>query len=214
MDTLSHALWGKGFFGYKGRPYWSLFFGALPDLFSFGIFFIITFIKSLFLSESINYRNLDLPSWLHNTYDITHSFLIAFIIITIVYFLINKNFAFAMLAWPLHILLDFPFHTADFFPTPILWPLIEVKFDGISWATPYIWLSNIAGLMILYIYRGNGKIIGVLLILFGLIHIFPLFGVVSKFSETWVGIGSLILGSVLIRIANKIKTPLSNNHDN
>jgi len=74
-------------------------------------------------------------------------------IISIIYIFVNKKFAFAMFAWPLHILLDFPFHTADFFPTPILWPLIEVKFDGISWATPYIWFSNIAGLIMLYIYR-------------------------------------------------------------
>ena len=157
MDTLSHALWGKGFFGYKGHPYWSLFFGALPDLFSFGIFFIITFIKSLFVSESIDYRNVDLPLWLYDAYDITHSFVIAFIIITIVYFAINKNFAFAMLAWPLHILVDFPFHTADFFPTPILWPLIEVKFDGMSWGNPYVWFSNVAGIIILYVYRYRNR---------------------------------------------------------
>jgi len=62
-----------------------------------------------------------------------------------------------MLAWPAHILLDFPFHTADFFPTPILWPLIEVKFDGISWGTPYVWFSNIAGLIVLYIFRFRNR---------------------------------------------------------
>lgn len=157
MDTLSHALWGRGFFGYRGHPYWSLFFGALPDLCSFGILFIISFIKNLFLSENINYRNMDLPEWLYNAYDISHSLLIAAITIMLVYLYGNKKFAFAMLAWPAHILLDFPFHTSDFFPTPILWPLIEVKFNGISWATPYVWFSNITGLIVLYIFRFRNR---------------------------------------------------------
>ena len=118
MDTLSHALWGRGFFGYRGKPYWSLFFGALPDFFSFGIFFIITFVDRVFNDTDIDYKNMDLPDWLYSSYDVTHSMVIAFITIGIVYFFVNKNFAFAMLAWPLHILVDFPFHTADFFPTP------------------------------------------------------------------------------------------------
>lgn len=157
MDTLSHALWGKGVFGYKGYPYWSLFFGALPDLFSFGMFFLITFINNIVNDVSVEYQNIDLPDWLYSAYDVTHSMFIAFVIISIVYFFIKKKFAFAMLAWPLHILVDFPFHTAEFFPTPILWPLIEVKFNGISWANPYVWFSNIAGLIILYIYRYRSK---------------------------------------------------------
>ena len=153
MDTVSHALWGKGVFGYRGNPYWSLFFGALPDLFSFGIYFLFNLLLN---SSNVKFEKpaLDqLPGWLFNLYDISHSLLIASIFITLVYFFINKNFAFAMLAWPLHIMLDFPFHTADFFPTPILWPIVNVRFDGIPWSDPYIWFSNIGGLIILYTYR-------------------------------------------------------------
>ena len=157
MDTLSHALWGKGIFGYRGRPYWSLFFGALPDLFSFGIYFLITLLfnpSSLKLGKTV----LDeIPNYVFHLYDITHSIVIALFFILIVYVFWNKNFAFAMLAWPLHILLDFPFHTADFFPTPILWPIIDVKFDGIAWSMPYIWFSNIAGILMLYLYRYKSR---------------------------------------------------------
>ena len=157
MDTLSHALWGKGLFGYRGRPYWSLFFGALPDLFSFGIYFIINL---FFKPEHLEFKkpNLDtIPDYVYGLYDITHSLLIALICVGMIYFFINKNFAFAMLAWPLHIILDFPFHTADFFPTPIFWPVFEVRFDGVSWSTPYVWFSNIAGIIALYIYRYKAK---------------------------------------------------------
>ena len=153
MDTLSHGLWGKGIFGYRGKPYWSVFFGVLPDIFSFGIYFLVT----IFFNPS-NFKlgkpELDMiPNYVFYLYDFTHSLIIAFFFICIVYFFINKNFAFAMLAWPLHIMLDFPFHTADYFPTPILWPIIDVNFNGISWSKPYIWISNIAGIIILYLYR-------------------------------------------------------------
>ena len=158
MDTLSHALWGRGFFGYKGRPYWSLFFGALPDLFSFGIYFFLNLFFNIsdfkFGKPELN----ELPNYVFNLYDLTHSMVIALLFILIVYFFVNKNFAFAMLGWPLHIMLDFPFHTADFFPTPILWPIVDVQFNGISWSTPYIWFSNIAGILILYIWRYQSKL--------------------------------------------------------
>ena len=158
MDTLSHALWGRGFFGYKGRPYWSLFFGALPDLFSFGIYFFLNLFFSIsdfkFGKPELN----ELPKYVFHLYDVTHSMVIALIFILIVYFFVNKNFAFAMLGWPLHIMLDFPFHTADFFPTPILWPIFDVQFNGISWSTPYIWFSNIAGILILYTWRYQSKL--------------------------------------------------------
>ncbi len=157
MDTLSHALWGRGFFGYRGKAYWSLFFGALPDLFSFGIYFLI----NIFINPS-NYMfgkpELDqLPSWLFDLYNISHSLLIAMICVVFVYLKVSRNLAFAMLAWPFHIILDFPFHTADFFPTPILWPILDVQFDGIAWSNPYVWFSNIGGLIILFLYRYFNK---------------------------------------------------------
>ena len=158
MDTLSHALWGRGFFGYRGHPYWSLFFGALPDLFSFGIYFLASILFNPVNLKLGKPALHEIPDWVFSLYDVTHSLLIAVFFILLIYFLINKNFAFAMVAWPLHILLDFPFHTADFFPTPILWPIIEVKFNGIAWSEPYIWISNISGIIILYIYRYNSKI--------------------------------------------------------
>ena len=48
MDTLSHALYGKGLFGYKKYRWYSFFFGILPDIFSFGIYFIYLIVFSEF----------------------------------------------------------------------------------------------------------------------------------------------------------------------
>ncbi|MGY8808730.1 MAG: hypothetical protein ACKVLG_02120, partial [Fidelibacterota bacterium] len=85
-------------------------------------------------------------------YDLFHSFIVAFLFIGIVYFF-KKSIAFAMLAWPFHILLDFPFHSKEYFPTKFLWPINDFSIDGIPWSNPEVWFPNLAGIILLYIYR-------------------------------------------------------------
>jgi len=151
MDTLSHALWGKGLFGYRKYRWYSFLFGALPDLFSFGIYFI----HSIFFSSSPlmgRPERSEIPEWVYSLYDISHSLVIASIFIFIAY-KINKEFAFPMLAWPAHIILDFFTHSIEFFPTPILWPISGFKFDGIPWSNPIVFFANVLLIFFLFIYR-------------------------------------------------------------
>ncbi|MBT3299729.1 MAG: hypothetical protein HN657_03540 [Candidatus Marinimicrobia bacterium] len=151
MDTFSHALWGRGLFGYGGHPRMALFFGAMPDLFSFGILIVMRI-----LSGDVQFGNSPvintIPDWVYINYDITHSFVSAFICIGIVY-QYRKDLAFSMLGWPFHILLDFPFHSKEFFPTKLFWPITDFSFDGIPWSKPEIWFPNLAGIILLFIYR-------------------------------------------------------------
>ena len=157
MDTLSHALWGRGVFGYRGYPLSSIFFGILPDLFSFGIFY---FISLLFNYSKFKYgkpKLEELPNYIFDLYNVSHSLIVALVFILIAYFFLKKEFVFAMLAWPLHILIDFPFHSIEYFPTPIFWPISDFKFDGIPWSVNYIWYSNVAGIVLLYFYRYRAK---------------------------------------------------------
>ena len=157
MDTLSHALWGNGLFGYK--KYWKLaiFFGAFPDLISFGALFIVKlFNNSLKYVGPPTLESLQqlepFPEWLFFMDNFSHSFVTAFLIISIVYFY-KKEFVWPMLAWPFHIVLDIPFHTKDFFPIQFLWPVSDIIFDGISWSSSYIVLPNFAGIIFLYLLR-------------------------------------------------------------
>ena len=147
MDTLSHALWGNGLFGYK--RYWKLaiFFGAFPDLISFGALFIVKlFNNSLKYVGPPTLESLQqlepFPEWLFFMDNFSHSFVTAFLIISIVYFY-KKEFVWPMLAWPFHIVLDIPFHTKEFFPIQFLWPVSDIIFDGISWSSPYLSLIHI-----------------------------------------------------------------------
>lgn len=152
MDTFSHALWGRGLFGYRGRPWLALFFGAMPDLFSFGILLTVRIFSGNFQLGG-GPPSLDtIPWWVFINYDISHSFVSAFLCIWIVN-RYRKDIAFAMWAWPFHILLDFPFHSKEFFPTKLFYPLTNFSFDGIPWSRPEIWFPNLAGIIILFIYR-------------------------------------------------------------
>jgi membrane-bound metal-dependent hydrolase YbcI (DUF457 family) len=150
MDTLSHALWGRGLFGNRGLAKSALFFGAMPDLFSFGIIFIIRIFSGDFTPGAPPLETI--PDWVFINYNISHSFISAFIAIGIVC-LYRKDIAFAMLAWPFHIVLDFPFHTKEYFPTQIFWPLSDFYVDGIPWNIPEVWFPNVAGIILLFIYR-------------------------------------------------------------
>ena len=150
MDTLSHALWGKGLFGYRGYGKVAIFFGAMPDLSSFGVLFIIQAINGIFIPGPPKLKSI--PNWLFFNYNISHSFVTAFLCIGIVYYF-NRSIAFAMLAWPFHIVLDFPFHSKEYFPTKLFYPLSDCSFDGVPWSNPEIWFPNIAGIAILFIYR-------------------------------------------------------------
>lgn len=98
MDTLSHALWGKGLFGYRGNSKVAIFFGAMPDLFSFGLLFIIKLItgnRGEFGAPKLE----TIPDWLFLSYDIFHSFITAFLCIAIVFYYKKKYcFCYALMA--------------------------------------------------------------------------------------------------------------------
>ena len=154
MDTLSHALYGKGLFGYKKYRWYSFFFGIIPDIFSFGIYFIYLIVFSEF--EFGRPSREELPYWVYDLYDISHSMVTALVFIAIAY-KINKDFAWPMLAWPMHIVVDFFTHSIEFFPTPILWPISDYRFDGVPWSNPYVFGINFVLIFVIFFYRWKNK---------------------------------------------------------
>ena len=104
MDTLSHALWGGGLFGYRKYRWVAIFFGVIPDLLSFGVLFLIKFV-----SGELNYSGLPtlesllqlrpIPEWVFIMDNFTHSFVTSFLFVAIVYFL-KPQLVWPILAWP------------------------------------------------------------------------------------------------------------------
>lgn len=154
MDTFSHALWGYGLFGFRKYPKFAALMGAMPDLISFGALLLLRVIEGNYSFGKPALATL--PSWIYPAYTVGHSFVIAFAVIGLIAIL-RKDIAFAMLAWPFHITLDFPFHSLQYFATPMFWPISDFKVDGIPWSHWYIWLPNVAGIIILLAYRYRQK---------------------------------------------------------
>lgn len=168
MDIVSHGLWGAIAFGRKNKKsFWlSFFFGIAPDLFSFGIFFIATvlgFHEWLHFGEPP--QDHLIPSYVKGLYAVTHSVLVFAAAFILVWF-VRKKPLWEMAAWGLHIPFDIFTHSYQFFPTPFLWPLFDVKVNGIPWSRPEILIPNVALLAALYLWffvvrarlnRGNNQ---------------------------------------------------------
>ena len=73
MDTISHALWGKGLFGYRKYRWFAFLFGVIPDLLSFGLYFLFNFITNPFTVKWGKPELADIPDWVFSSYNFSHS---------------------------------------------------------------------------------------------------------------------------------------------
>lgn len=148
MDIVSHALWGGLTFGRKSKKTFLIagLFGSLPDLFSFTFTVLGRFWSGNFIPESFH----QIPRYVHNLYNISHSLVIAlpFVLVAV---LIWKKAGWLVAAWPLHILFDIGSHDLRFFPTPYAWPFNTPFFPGTTWHTPWVFFMNWGVLILLYL---------------------------------------------------------------
>jgi hypothetical protein len=153
MDVVSHGLWGAIAFGRKRPTSFSLAFaiGLAPDLLSFGI---------LWMGAALGFEDKpdfshgtppesSIPEYIHHLYNVTHS-LVVFLPVFVLAWCVLKRPLWELAAWGLHIVVDVPTHSHAFFPTPVLWPLVDWKFNGWQWDTPEILIPNFLLLLLLY----------------------------------------------------------------
>ena len=153
MDIVSHGLWGAVAFGRRNRSsFWLAFFiGLAPDLLSFGVLWTAVVLG---LAERPDFSHgtppeSSIPQYVHHLYNVTHSFIVFLVAFLLIRFLLRRPL-WELGAWGLHVLIDVPTHSYAFFPTPILWPLFNWKFDGWQWTTPTILIPNFVLLAIVY----------------------------------------------------------------
>lgn len=167
MDILAHTLWANaGARGantiaekknkkFKISPGWTGFFGVAPDFFAFTIPFIIGIYNLLFNpafeggfgGHHIEVNGFDLAAYL---YQFSHSIVI-FAMVFVLVWVISKRPRYELLGWLLHILIDIPSHSVEFYPTPFLFPISEYRFPyGISWANLWYMIINYSLLAIVW----------------------------------------------------------------
>jgi hypothetical protein len=167
MDIFSHGLWavlGLRYLNLKRKiPKFSgfkvFFWGMFPDLFAFTIPFVYMIWNWLFNGIAMMTKPDIEPIVDHGSiiqltgalYNISHSLIIFAIVSLIAYFIFRKK-AIILGAWLMHIIMDVPTHSYQFYPTPILWPLSSWKVNGFSWANPYFLLADYLLIIIIYLF--------------------------------------------------------------
>ena len=155
----------------KFKKWSAAFWGVFPDLFAFAIPFGWTLFG--FLTGEISREDLpdpknaepggrmDLPIFRLSAYlyNYSHSLVIfVLVILGVVLFRKLRNlklgkswreiFPWSMIGWFVHVVMDIPTHSYEFYPTPFLWPISEWKFDGIRWGQWWFIILNY-GLLVL-----------------------------------------------------------------
>lgn len=162
MDIISHGLWGGGLFAYDKaqrrrtkKLFWIAFlFGVFPDFLAFSWPFaarILSMLSGNGSGFSNNGGHPVFPDYVHDLYTFGHSLIVFSTIFLLVWLFMKKPYI-PMLAWGFHVFIDIFTHSKAFFPTPFLWPISNYNFDGISWGTPVIFLTNVVLLVVLYTY--------------------------------------------------------------
>ncbi len=154
MDIVSHGLWGGLALGRASRrSFWTAFgFGTVPDLFSFGL----VFANGLWVHGLDFFNGLGhppdpslIPAYVYNLYNATHSLVVFALVFGLVWLVRGKPLM-ELGAWGLHIAVDIFTHSEAFFPTPFLWPLSDLRVDGVPWSDPRIFFGNVLLLAALY----------------------------------------------------------------
>ena len=152
MDIISHGLWGGAVFGRKNKKIFliALFFGVVPDLFSFGIYFVHRILTNGFVFSHEAYHTV-IPSYVYTLYNFTHSLIIFSVIFLIASYFLRRP-VYEMCGWGLHIVMDIFTHSYAFFPTPFLYPFSDFMVNSIGWHNPTIFIPNVVLLLVTYAY--------------------------------------------------------------
>ncbi len=151
MDIISHALLTNLVF--KELPLEQRLiataFGILPDLVSFAAIFNLNFLKRILFFKKPPQSFF--PAYVMRLYHICHSLIVWFVVFGALWLLDYKWLAIAFCGWGFHIVLDIFTHSRAAFPTPVLWPLSNFSFSGVSWSNKWFIIINYLVIGVLYL---------------------------------------------------------------
>lgn len=77
----------------------------------------------------------------HHLHCVLHSALVGVVATALIWFWLGR-FWLPLLGWWSHIVIDVFTHSADFYPSPVFYPVTYRGFDGIAWNTPWFMVLN------------------------------------------------------------------------
>lgn len=177
MDIFAHGLWaaatakGVNRSRRKRLNVWVAgFWGIFPDLFAFTIPVLWMIwgltIGGLTLADMPGHYGpsiepVDVSSdWTlmlaSALYNVSHSLIVFLLVFLIIWFTFRRP-VWEIGGWLLHILIDVPTHTYQFFATPVFWPLFDWKFDGFAWGTPWFIILNYSLLLATFFFLAKRR---------------------------------------------------------
>jgi hypothetical protein len=159
MDIIAHGLWAaagatvaRKSANVRIRLGWTVLWAMFPDLLAFGPPVAVGL--WLLLTGGADFRSLragHLPrvSFGVPLYPLGHS-LITFLLVFAVASVLARRFVLELLGWLSHILIDIFTHSYRYYATRFLWPLSDIRFNGLPWWTPWFWCATYVALAIVY----------------------------------------------------------------
>ncbi len=155
MDIVAHGLWAaagavtaRKSAAARIRVGWTVWWAMFPDLLAFGPLVAIGLWLRLTRGPDA-LRGGHLPRFGVPLYPVGHS-LIVFLLVFAVASLLARRIVLELLGWLSHILIDIFTHSFRYYATPFLWPVSDIRFNGLPWWTPWFWCSTYAALAIVY----------------------------------------------------------------
>lgn len=175
MDVFAHWIWAYLASKFanlrlkkKLKNWLTALFGILPDIISFTPLFAWLIVGLITGTSTIGAfpHPVGIEPAARDTlfifkltgflYSAMHSMFV-FLAVFLLCWLIFRKPILELLGWLLHIVIDIPTHSYQFYPTPFLWPLSEYKFNGISWGTPWFMIANYSAILIFYLWIRKKK---------------------------------------------------------
>ena len=155
MDIIAHGLWAaagttaaRKSANARIRLGWTVFWAMFPDLLAFGPPVAVG-LWLLLTGGSLRGSRLPRVNFGVQLYPLGHS-LIAFLLVFAVASLLARRVVLELLGWLSHILIDIFTHSYRYYATRFLWPLSDIRFNGLPWWTPWFWISTYVALAIVY----------------------------------------------------------------
>src|SRR5450759_146366 len=79
--------------------------------------------------------------WSHHLHCVAHSAIVA-AAVTLLLWAMRRSLWIPLLGWWSHIVIDVFTHSADYYPSPVLYPITQRGFDGLAWNTPWFMVLN------------------------------------------------------------------------
>ena len=173
MDILAHSLWASAGLAVAQRHVTlprrtvvaTIVLAALPDVFhllpilAWWLWADGTWATVMAYSNALPGQEPWLPPLVkmlsHHLHCLMHSAVVCGAV-TLALWAWQRSLWIPLLGWWSHIVIDVFTHSADYYPSPVLYPLTYWGFNGVAWNTPWFQAVNYGLLAVVFIWLALG----------------------------------------------------------